>query len=254
MHLPSRTFWPAASGDLPVVMTDRLRIFRGNLDKVREQIESAAQRAGRAAGEIRTVAVSKYVDAEVTRDLVTAGCKTLGESRPQALWDKADQLHDLSIEWHMVGHLQRNKVRRTIPYVTMIQSVDSLRLLTTINDEARALERVIPILLEVNISGDADKHGFAPDAIEPLLETLVDFKNVTIRGLMAMAHRVGGAEVARRDFAAVRELRDRLRAAAPENVSLDELSMGMSHDFPEAIAEGATLIRVGRALFSDILA
>ena len=230
-------------------MSDQIAILEDNLAAIRDQIAEATTATARKPSDVTVVAVTKYVDAELTRDLVTAGCKTLGESRPQAFWEKADKLSDLDIDWHFVGHLQRNKVRRTLPHVSLIHSVDSLRLLTEIDGQAADLGRQIPILLEVNISGDADKHGFAPDDLEPVLPQLATFSNVSIRGLMAMAHREGGPDVARRDFAAVRQLRDQLQTNAPDEISLDELSLGMSGDFSQAIMEGATIVRIGRALF-----
>lgn len=233
-------------------MADRIRILEKNLAAIRDQVATAARNSDRAPSEITLVAVTKYFDDAVTRDVVAAGCNTLGESRPQSLWQKADALSDLDIHWHLVGHLQRNKVRRSLPNATLIHSVDSLRLLKEIDTQAADQQLNAPVLLEVNISGDEAKHGFAPDELEPLLPQLAEFSNVSIRGLMGMAHREGGPDVARRDFAAARELRDRLQSSLPDNISLDELSLGMSGDFPEAIAEGATIVRIGRALFHGI--
>jgi len=223
-----------------------------NLDAVRDRIADAARRAGRSADDIRLVAVTKYVGPEVVRRLVAAGCNVLGEARPQQLWEKAEALEDLPIEWQMIGHLQRNKVRRTVPLVSMVQSADSRRLIAAIDEAAAERDRPMPLLLEVNISGDEAKHGFAPGDVEPLLEQLPGFRHVEVRGLMAMASFSGGLEAARRDFAALRELRDRLRRVCPEGVRLDELSMGMSNDFETAIEAGATIVRVGSALYEGI--
>jgi pyridoxal phosphate enzyme (YggS family) len=232
-----------------------------NLARIRERIASAAARSGRPPEAVQLVGVTKYATAEVTRALATAGLIDLGESRPQSLWDKAAALADLSIRWHLVGHLQRNKVRRTLPIVSLVHSIDSLRLLGAI-DEERALVaesggstrgQPVAALLEVNISGDAAKHGFQPAELEPLLAELPKFAHVRIRGLMAMASLDGGADRARRDFAALRELRDRLQTLAPAEVSLAELSMGMSDDYEVAIEEGATIVRVGSALFEGVI-
>ncbi len=222
-----------------------------NVADIRERIARAAQRSGRAAERIALVAVTKYVSAEMIRPLVAAGCLELGESRPQQFWEKAAALADLPIRWHLIGHLQRNKVRRTLPLVAMIQSVDSQRLLVAIDEEASEMDP-IPILLEVNVSGESAKHGFSPDEIEPLLAELPNHANVSVRGLMCMAGFEGGPDEARRDFATLRQLRDRLRPACPPGVTLDELSMGMSGDFEEAIEEGATIVRVGSALFEGV--
>ena len=193
------------------------------------------------------MAVTKYVGLEEIRALVEAGCTDLGESRPQQLWDRAEALGGLPIRWHLIGHLQRNKVHRTLPLVTLIHSADSPRLVAAL-DEAAAGARTA-ILLEVNISGEPAKHGFAPDELEPFLPELAGYRNVEVRGLMCMAGLEGGLDDARREFAALRCLRDRLRANCPEGITLDELSMGMSGDYEVAIEEGATIVRVGSALF-----
>jgi pyridoxal phosphate enzyme (YggS family) len=211
-----------------------------------------AGRRGPRADEITLVAVTKYVGEPAIRALVEAGCQVLGESRPQQLWDRAKQLADLPIEWHLVGHLQRNKVRRTVPVIHWLDSADSLALIAEVDRRAAELGRPIPMLLEVNVSGEAAKHGFEPAALGPCLDALAQFRHVEIRGLMCMASLEGGLDAARRDFAALRQLRDRLRANCPEMIRLDELSMGMSGDFEVAIEEGATIVRVGSALFEGV--
>jgi len=226
--------------------------IRRNLAGVRSRIEEAARRSCRAASEVQLVAVTKFVDEATIRALVDAGCTTFGESRPQHLWEKAATLADLPVRWHLIGHLQRNKVRRTLPLVEMIQSADSLELVAAVAQSAAESGRRVPVLLEVNVSGEAAKHGFLPREIEPLLPELARQEHVEIRGLMCMASLEGGLDAARRDFRALRELRDRLRDSDPESLHLDELSMGMSGDFEVAIEEGATIVRVGSALFEGI--
>jgi pyridoxal phosphate enzyme (YggS family) len=224
-----------------------------NVARVRGRIAEAAARSGRAAGDVTLVAVTKYVSSDVVRRLIEAGCQDLGESRPQELWEKAAVLASVPIRWHMIGHLQRNKLRRTLPLVAMIHSIDSPQLAATVDEELRASGKgPLHVLLEVNISGEAAKHGFAPEAIEPFLAEVAGFQNLSVRGLMCMAGLEGGPDVARRDFAALRELRERLRRGCPANAKLDELSMGMSGDFEEAIEEGATIVRVGSALFEGV--
>jgi pyridoxal phosphate enzyme (YggS family) len=230
-------------------MTDEAARIAENVARVRGRIADAAARSGRPASQITLVAVTKYVSAAMVRPLIAAGCIDLGESRPQQLWEKAAALGDLPVRWHLIGHLQRNKVRRTLPLVTMIHSVDSPRLLAAIEEEPAA---TLPVLLEVNISGETAKQGLAPEAIEPFLAQAAGCRKVAIRGLMGMAGLEGGLETARRDFAALRELRDRLRPRCPTGMTLDELSMGMSGDFEVAIEEGATIVRVGSSLFEGI--
>ncbi|HEY4761103.1 MAG TPA: YggS family pyridoxal phosphate-dependent enzyme [Thermoguttaceae bacterium] len=220
-----------------------------NIALVHERIKAAVMRSGRQGEEIKLVAVTKYVGAEEIRLLIQAGCLDLGESRPQQLWQKAEELSDLPIRWHLVGHLQRNKVNRTLPFVSMIHSVDSLRLIKAIDEAAAKVSRRMMILLEVNTSGEPAKNGFQPDEVDLLLSELATFQHVEIRGLMCMASLEGGLDVARRDFAALRNLRDRLKVNCPPEIHLDELSMGMSGDYEVAIEEGATIVRVGTALF-----
>lgn len=267
-------------------MSDDAAKIAENVAQVRGQIADAARRSGRSADAVTLVAVTKYVSSDVVRPLVDAGCRDLGESRPQLLWDKAAQLADLPIRWHLIGHFQRNKVRRTLPLVTLIHSVDSPRLLAAIDEEMQskgteviavepgwggtgwggsctaapisgsqeaAVQRPpVPVLLEVHISSDAAKHGFEPAEIEPFLAKAAEYRHVSVRGLMGMASLEGGLDAARREFAALRNLRDRLQLNCPAGVTLDELSMGMSGDFEAAIEEGATIVRVGSALFEGV--
>ncbi|MBA4020164.1 MAG: YggS family pyridoxal phosphate-dependent enzyme [Pirellula sp.] len=223
-----------------------------NLAEVQARIGTAATQAGRRPEAVRLVAVTKYVDAATTRLLVDAGCRDLGEARPQQLWDKAAELAELGIRWHLIGHLQRNKVRRTLPLVHLLHSGDSLRLLEELDAERAAQPAPLPVLLEVNVSGDAAKHGFAVDDVPPLVESLAKLAHLDVRGLMCMAGLEGDAAEARREFAALRELRDRLRREWSGRYTLDELSMGMSGDFEAAIAEGSTMVRVGSALFEGL--
>ncbi len=224
-----------------------------NLANVRRQIAEAAARSGRSAADIKLVAVSKYVGIEAAAALLDAGCQDLGESRPQELWRKGAALQGRGVNWHLIGHLQRNKVRRTLPWLTMLHACDSLPLLEEIDRIATETGIVVAGLLEVNISGDVTKHGFVPHAMPKVVEAVASFPSVRILGLMGMSSLEGDLDDARRDFERLRLLRDQLRNNSPPSVSLDELSMGMSDDFTVAIEEGATLVRVGSALFEGIV-
>jgi hypothetical protein len=223
-----------------------------NLAEIRRRIAAAAKRSGRPVSAVTLVAATKTVDVATARALAEAGCLDLGESRPQKLWQKAAELADLPVRWHLIGHLQRNKVERTLPLATLIHSVDSLRLLAAIDAAAGLSDRTVPVFLEVNISGDRTKHGLMPGEMPVRIAEAAAFRHVQIRGLMAMAALEGGPERARHDFRTLRQLRDHLRESAPAGISLDELSMGMSDDFEVAIEEGATLVRIGSALFEGI--
>ena len=223
-----------------------------NVAQVRGRIVEAAHRSGRSADEVTLVCVTKSVGPDEARALLAAGCGDLAESRPQQLFSKAEALAGERVRWHLIGHLQRNKVRRTLPLVCLIHSADSLRLIEEINREAAGSTGRIPVLLEVNTSGDTTKHGFVPDKLAGAIATLADYDHVEARGLMTMAGRTTGIDGARRDFAELRRLRDALHSNGPPNVTLDELSMGMSGDYEAAVEEGATIVRVGSALFQGI--
>ncbi len=224
--------------------------LKSNLDSIRDRIASAARRSGRQPADVQLVAVSKYVDAEQTEQLVQAGATVLGESRPQALWNKAAQMQDLSIEWHLIGHLQRNKVARTLPLVSLIHSVDSVRLAQAIDESAASIQQTTNVLVEVNTSGEAAKQGFPIDQVEAILNQSRRWENVHVRGLMTMAANVHDDQHIRHSFAALRNLRDECQRNT--DIPLPELSMGMSRDFELAIEEGATLVRVGSSLWEGV--
>lgn len=248
-------------------MTNDLPPLAGNLARIRQRIADAALASGRTADAVTLVAVTKYVESPLARALAEAGCLDLGESRPQELWRKAEALADLPVRWHLIGHLQRNKIARTLPLVSLLHSADSLRLIEAIDSEAAKVvgtfhvpqrttidvapsaPRRVALMLEVNVSGEAAKHGFAPDELAPLGSRLAALAHIEVRGLMCMASRDSDQDQARREFERLRTLRDRLRGDWPDRLLLDELSMGMSGDFEAAIAEGATLVRIGSSLF-----
>ena len=226
-----------------------------NLVRIREQVAAACRQAGRATSEVTLIGVTKYVDAATARLVHAAGCHDLGESRPQALWAKAEALADLAPppRWHLIGHLQRNKIRRTLAVNALIHSLDSLRLLDALEAEAAALGCVCESLVEVNLAGDPGRTGAGEADAEQIIAAAAAMRHVRVCGLMGMASMPDGdTHAARREFAQLRALRDRLAATLPGGDGLRELSMGMSGDFAEAILEGATLIRVGSALFEGL--
>lgn len=234
-------------------MTKSSQVVRDNLSRVQERMAAAAARSGRSRDDVTLVAVTKYIPAELILPLVEAGCRIFAENRPQELWKKAAVLQqmlapDMHVEWHLIGHLQRNKIARTWPLVTMIESVDSDRLLMALDDAITPGNR-LRVLLEANVSGDSNKTGLAPNDLLTLASTLQNLKHVCPVGLMGMASFEGGADQARRDFQQLRKLRDQAQEIAPPEVLLTELSMGMSGDFEIAIEEGATIVRLGSILF-----
>jgi len=218
------------------------------LEAVEERIAAACRRAGRARTDVKLVAVTKTVSVEIARQMVDAGVCELGESRPQELWKKAANL-SAGVHWHLIGHLQRNKVEKTLPLVTMIHSVDSWRLLEALEQEALRCSQTIEVLLECNASGEAAKHGLAIADVPKLMPQLAQLRQVRVAGLMTMAALEAEPEICRPTFAALRRLRDQLRNDVPPPHRMEHLSMGMSNDFEVAIEEGATLIRLGTVLF-----
>lgn len=228
-------------------MSDESKLS-GNLRRVQDMIAEACHRAGRRPDSVTLVAVTKYVDTETAKLLASAGCRELGESRPQELVRKAQALSDLAIRWNLVGHLQRNKIKQVIPYCALVHSVDSVRLLEAVDACCVKLGLVCDVLIEVNISGESVKTGAQPSETPALFERAAELASVRVRGLMGMAALdVSHAEI-QRQFASLRQLRDELVERWPHH-PLPELSMGMSGDFPQAIAEGATLVRIGSLLF-----
>ncbi len=229
-----------------------LERLRANYLSVQDRIQSAAARSSRLVSTIQLVGVTKYVGADIARMLVEVGCNQLAESKPQVLWEKASALSDLAIDWHLIGHLQRNKAKRTLPLVSTMHSLDSARVMEQIQKDTLGRDVPLKLLLEINISGDPDKTGMLISEAESLLTnwkgaTAVPFAAVEIVGLMGMSSVVGGVDRARKDFESLRNLRDLWQKRY--DMSLKELSMGMSDDFEVAIEEGSTMVRIGSVLF-----
>jgi PLP dependent protein len=229
-----------------------LERIRYNLDVVQRRIASAAQRSGRPADSVRLIAVTKQSPPEWIQSLVDCGVCECGENYPQELWRKRDELGDLagSIHWHLIGHLQTNKLKKTLPMVRMIHSVDSLKLLRALDDAASNLKDPPSVCLQVNTSDEPSKHGWTTDEILRDATVIAACRAIPIVGLMTIAALGTTAETARGSFVRLRELRDTLRRDT--DLPLVRLSMGMSNDFETAIEEGATLVRVGSALFEGV--
>ncbi|MEI7962528.1 MAG: YggS family pyridoxal phosphate-dependent enzyme [Verrucomicrobiota bacterium] len=219
-----------------------------NLEAVRERIASAGLRSGRKPDEVQLVAISKTYPAEMIREAAEAGQVLFGESRVQEALIKIPSLPS-HLRWHFIGHLQSNKVRKVLPHFELIHGVDSSGLARDI-DRIGAETGLFPrVLLEVNVSGEGSKHGFTPEALERDLEGLLAMPRLQVEGFMTMAPLAAEAEASRPYFAALRELRDRLSATT--GIPLTTLSMGMSGDYEVAVEEGATLVRVGSAIFGN---
>ncbi len=221
--------------------------FKQNLAQVNQRISAAADRSGRTADDVQLVAVSKYVDAAMTDLLIQAGAVVLGENRPQALDEKFQTINQPGVQWHLIGQLQRNKVKKVVPQAALIHSVDSIRLINAIDKSATDQGLVAEVLLEANVSGEAAKHGFPPEEVAAALDHANSLSSIKVTGLMCMAGLASDSDDVRSEFARLRELRDQLGSA-----ELVHLSMGMSGDFETAIEEGATLVRVGATLFEGV--
>jgi pyridoxal phosphate enzyme (YggS family) len=220
------------------------------VNEVEDRIRVACARAHRPRSDVTLVAVTKSVPVEVAALLPELGVLDLGENRPQEFWRRAAILPN--VRWHFIGHLQRNKIERTLPLAILLHSVDSLRLLTALENEAAKQALTVEVLLEINASREANKQGFAPETLPELLPELAKLQQVRVRGLMTMAALVDDPDKCRPTFAVVRELRDRLRGDVAPPHDLAHLSMGMTNDLEVAIEEGATLVRVGSALFEGL--
>jgi pyridoxal phosphate enzyme (YggS family) len=205
---------------------------------IRKRVTRAAERAGRAPADVTIVAISKSFPTQAIEEAAAAGIAHIGENRVQEAAAKIPSLHHLSVTWHMVGHLQTNKAKTALELFDIIQSVDSLRLAEALSHRA---ERPVPILLEVNVAGEASKFGFSPPEVPQATEAIARLPHLNVCGLMTIAPLVGDPEEVRPVFRELRQLRDAL--------GLAELSMGMTDDFEVAVEEGATLVRIGRAIF-----
>jgi len=219
-----------------------------NLERVRAQIAQAAGKAGRAAEDVQLIAISKTHDAERVREAHAAGQNIFGESRVQEARTKIPELPS-SLRWHFVGHLQKNKIRHALPLFELIHSVDSLELARDIDRIAQEEGLHPRVLLEVNVAGEGNKFGFPPDKLRGEMESLLSLGRLSIEGLMALPPIASEAEASRKFFVQLRELRDSLEKQF--DVKLPQLSMGMTNDFTVAIEEGATLVRVGTAIFGE---
>lgn len=263
-----------------------LQTLADNLRRVQDQVRDAAHAAGRPDHDVQLIAVTKYTTSQRAAALAALGCSELGESRPQELIKKAQGVRAIlasshvepanrpAVHWHLIGHLQRNKVKSVLPYVSLIHSVDSQRLLEALEEQAAEIlgktdrgvaiesesheprwiaERLpLQVLLEVNISGDPAKHGFAPSVVPEVIVNRDQYPHLEIQGLMAMAQAPGDLARAEENFRQLRLLRDSLASATGGSLRLSQLSMGMSGDFHQAIAQGSTLVRIGSALFEGL--
>jgi len=223
-----------------------------NLNQVKENIKKAAVKADRDYREVKLLAVSKNQTLDNIKILNKAGISVFGENRVQELEEKDEKLkkENIKLDWHFIGHLQRNKVKylMRMDNCRMIESIDSLRLAKEVNKRAAKNDRIIPVLVEINVAGDENKFGITPDKAESFLKKIINFDNLKVEGLMTVLPYLDDSEKLRNYFKEMKNLFDQLS----ENViNLNELSMGMTNDYQIAVEEGATIVRVGTALFGE---
>lgn len=223
--------------------------IQNNLKHILHAISLAAEKAGRNPNSVKLIAVSKTKPIELIQEAIAAGQIDLGENKVQELREKQPLIPHAN--WHMIGHLQRNKVKFIAPFVHLIHSVESERLLTEINKQAVKNERVIDCLLQLNISEEDAKSGLNEQRTENLLNRMEEWPNIQIKGLMGMAAFTSDMDIVRAQFRRLRLAFEQFQAISHERIQMQELSMGMSGDFEIAIEEGATMVRIGSAVFGS---
>jgi pyridoxal phosphate enzyme (YggS family) len=228
--------------------TDAMGSIAQNLSRVRGRIEHAAAKAGREAGGIKLIAVTKTVPAEGIQEAIAAGARIFGENYVQEARHKIEEIGHAGIQWHFIGHLQTNKAKYAIGLFDTIHSVDSVQLARELDRRAAREDKVVDCLIEVNLSREGSKFGVRTENALELAQTMTGLQNIALRGLMTMPPYAEDPEEARPYFIALRELKEEI---ARHDIPLPELSMGMSADLEVAIEEGATMVRVGRAIFGE---
>lgn len=225
-------------------------MIQENLKKVKENIERSCAASGRESGEVTLIAVSKTKPISMLMEAYDCGQRIFGENKVQEIMDKYDQMPD-DVQWHMIGHLQRNKVKYIVDKVAMIHSVDSLRLAETIEQEAAKKNVVVPVLVEVNVAQEESKYGLSPEEVLPFLEKVADYSHLQVQGLMTIAPFVENPEENREVFNKLRKLSVDIREKNINNITMSVLSMGMTGDYQVAVQEGATMVRVGTGIFGE---
>jgi pyridoxal phosphate enzyme (YggS family) len=225
--------------------------LKQRLQQIKQRIRQAAESCNRDADSVRLVTVSKTIAAEIVKEAIDAGVTILGENYVQEARDKFKALVQYPVSWHFIGHLQSNKAKYAVRLFDLIHSVDSLKLARELDKQAGKVDKIQQILLQVNISAEDTKSGISTDEAPRLIAEISQLKNLSVKGLMTMPPYFYQPEKVQPFFAALRELRDQIKEQSLPNVSLDELSMGMTGDFEVAIKEGATLVRIGTAIFGE---
>jgi len=222
-----------------------------NIKNLQENIVEICKRCNRNPQDIQIVAVSKTWDSSAIREAWKAGITNFGENYVQEFRTKYQELKDIPLQWHFVGHLQSNKVKFIIDAMHLIHTVDDIELGKEINKRAEKLGKVQDALIEVHATSEPTKYGVKPEQTASLVKELAMLDNIRVRGLMTMGPLADDPEASRSSFRMLRQLQTEIRSLGIEHISMDHLSMGMSHDYPIAIEEGATFLRIGTAIFGE---
>lgn len=225
--------------------------LKNRLERVKERIKATADACHRSAASIRLVAVSKTVPAEIVKEAITAGVTDLGENYIQEAREKINTLAMYPVTWHYIGHLQSNKAKYAVRMFDLIHSVDSLKLAKELDKYAKKNDKIQSILLQINVAKEDSKSGVYVEKTLQLLKDISILENISVKGLMTMPPYFNAPERVRPFFSGLRELRDQIKNEGIPNIAMDELSMGMTGDFETAIQEGATIVRVGTAIFGE---
>jgi pyridoxal phosphate enzyme (YggS family) len=230
-------------------MKDLKESIADRINRVKERIERACERSGRAPNAVSILAVTKYADARQVLEAFRAGLRMFGENRVQEAVSKVSALPDLPVEWHMIGNLQTNKVKKALEVFSVIETVDRLKLVEALRRRLAGTSKTLRVFIQVKLSGEERKHGCSPEKLPRLAEALLESGCFTLEGLMTVPPYMENPEDVRPFFVRLRSLRDELSEKL--GVSLPHLSMGMSHDFEVAVEEGATIVRIGSAIFGS---
>lgn len=221
---------------------------KDNLETINKKIKAAALKVNRDPQEIKLVAVTKTATLEQIKEAINEGVKIIGENKVQEATEKY-QVLTTEVKWHLIGHLQTNKVKYAVEIFDLIHSVDSIKLAKEIDKRSVQFKKIIDVLIEVNISGEETKYGYNPEKVEAFLKEISEFSGIRVRGLMTIAPISKNKEEVRPYFRRLRELSERIRDKNIKNIKMDYLSMGMTDDFEIAIEEGANMVRIGRGIF-----
>ena len=225
-----------------------METIKNNLEIINKKIKKAALKVNKNPEEIKLVAVTKTATIEQIEEVINAGVKIIGENRVQDAKEKY-QILTAGIEWHLIGHLQTNKVKYAVEIFNCIHSVDSIKLAQEIDKRSKQFGKIMDVLVEVNVSGEESKYGIKPEEVKPFIKNISEFLRIKVRGLMTIAPIVKDKEEVRPYFRKLRELSKEIKSKNIENVKMDYLSMGMTKDFEIAIEEGANMVRIGRGIF-----